>query len=120
MQTLFDVAGLAVVAYGEVVGATGLSPNMNSGVVTARTSLGLYTVTLPDNKLQSGARDIMVVTPRKSLTSGPVTTPVSCAADDTDPAIKRVALYNASSLADVDFSFVIFRTIVSPPTGIPG
>ena len=119
MQTLYDIAGLAVVAYGEVL-ADGTSPNMNSGVTTARTGAGQYTVTLPDNMRQSGIRDLMVVTP-KQVSTDP--TPVSHSIDDTSAAIKRVSIYRGAPLAtfgDAEFSFIIFRTILTPPTGSPG
>jgi hypothetical protein len=118
MQTLYDNAGLAVVAYGEVL-ADGTSPNLNSGVTTARTSAGLYTITLPANKLQSGVRDLMFVTPKGAITA----TPFSHKIDDSDPAVKQVAIYGGAPLttfADSEFSFVIFRSIVNPPTGSPG
>lgn len=121
MQTLYDIAGLAVVAYGEVL-ADGTSPAMNSGVTTGRTAAGQYTVTLPANKLQSGARDLMVVTPKVSqVPANPI--PFSHSVDDADPAIKRIAIYGGTPLAtfaDCEFSFIIFRTIVTPPTGAPG
>lgn len=119
MQTLYDVAGLAIVAYGEVL-ADGTSPNMNSGVGTARTGAGQYTVTLPANKLQSGNRDIMVVTP-KQVSTDP--TPVSHSIDDTSATIKRISIYRGAPLAtfgDAEFSFIIFRTIVTPPALTPG
>ena len=50
-STLFDSAGLAIVAYAQVDGATGQSEGTtslaNSGVNTTRTSTGMYYVTLP-------------------------------------------------------------------------
>ncbi len=117
MQTLYDLAGLAVVAYAEVL-ADGTSPNVNSGVATARTAAGQYTVTLPAGKLQSGVRDLMFVTPKGTITS----TPFSHKVDDSDPAIKRVAIYGGQPLAtfaDSDFSVLIVRSIVTPPAGSP-
>ena len=119
MQTLYDSAGMAIVAYGEVL-ADGTSPNMNSGVATARTATGQYTVTLPVNKLQSGNRDIMVVTPKVIPSLG---IPVSHSVDDSDPAVKKVAIYGGSPLttfANCEFSFIIFRSIVTPPALSPG
>jgi hypothetical protein len=117
MQTLYDIAGLAVVAYAEVL-ADGTSPNVNSGVTTARTGLGLYTVTLPAGKLQSGSRDLMFVTPKGTLSPMPYSHKI----DDSDPAIKRVAIYGGAPLttyADSEFSVLILRTILTPPTGSP-
>jgi hypothetical protein len=117
MQNLYDIAGLAIVAYGEVL-ADGTSPNLNSGVVTGKTGTGQFTVTLPANKQQSGTRDLMFVCPKGTLTA----TPFSHKIDDSDPAIKRVAIYGGSpltTLADCEFSFVIFRSIVQPPALSP-
>ena len=119
MQTLYDSAGMAIVAYGEVL-ADGTSPNQNSGVATAKLGTGQYTITLPASKLQSGSRDSLVVTPKAApLTSSPL----SHAVDDSDPAVKKVAIYGQSPMttfADAAFNFIIFRTIVTPPAGSPG
>lgn len=118
MQTLYDIAGLAIVAYGEVL-ADGTSPNLNSGVATARTAAGQYTITLPTGKLQSGTRDLMLVTPKVLSPTG---VPVSHSIDDSDVAIKRVAMYVGSPLAtfaDCEFGFVILRSLVTPPTLSP-
>jgi hypothetical protein len=120
MQTLYDTAGLAIVAYGEVL-ADGTSPNLNSGVTTGKTGTGQFTVTLPANKLQSGTRDLMFVTPKVSQTpANPI--PFSHSVDDSDSAVKKVTIYGGSPLAtfaDAEFSFIIFRSLVTPPTGSP-
>ena len=127
MQTLYDSAGMAIVAYGEVL-ADGTSPNQNSGVTTAKASLGQYTITLPTNIVaggsknlaQSGARDSMMITPK---VIPPSFVPVSYSVDDSDPAVKKVALYAgapAVTFADCAFNFIIFRTIVTPPALTPG
>lgn len=119
MHSHMDTAALAVVAYGEVL-ADGTSPSTNSGVTTARTAAGQYTVTLPAGKLQSGTKDLMFVTPKVAAPTG---SPVSHSIDDTDPAVKTVALYGAAPLAtfaDCAFSFIIFRTTITPPAGAPG
>jgi hypothetical protein len=119
MQTLYDLAGLAVVAYGEVL-ADGTSTNINSGVTTARTAAGQYTVTLPAGKAQSGTRDLMFVTPKVASPTG---VPYSASVDDTSATVKSVAIYGGSPLAtfaDCEFSFLILRTIITPPAGSPG
>lgn len=115
MQTLYDIAGLAAVAYGEVL-ADGTSPNTNSGVATARTALGRFTVTLPDNIRQSGTRDLIFVQPKRA--TGTVT-PLSATVDDSDAGIKRIDIHDGSTFADAEFTFLILRTIVTPPTTVP-
>jgi hypothetical protein len=117
MNTLYDSAGLAVVAYAEVA-ADGTSTVTNSGVVTARTGAGQYTVTLPANKQQSGSRDLIFVTPKGTIDS----IPFSHKVDDADAAVKQVAIYGGQPLAtfsDSAFSILILRTIVPPPAGSP-
>lgn len=112
----FDSAGLAFVAYAEVL-ADGTSPNTNSGVTTSRTATGLYTVTLDANKQQAGARDLIFVTPKGNLG-----VPKSHAVDDSSAATKVVAIYGGApilSYADADFSVLICRTTIQPPTGGP-
>lgn len=117
MQNTFDIAPLAIVAYAEVVGTTGLSPNVNSGVTTARLSAGRYTLTLPSNLLQSSNRDLIFVQPK---VAAPVGVPVSTSVDDTSASIKEIDLYNGSTFADCDFSVLVLRTVVTPPAGSPG
>ncbi len=117
MNSLFDSAGLAIVAYAEVA-SDGTSTATNSGVTTARTGAGQYTVTLPTNKTQNGARDLIFVTPKGTITSDPYSHKV----DDSDPATKRVAIYGGSpltSFADSAFSVLILRTIIPPPSDGP-
>jgi hypothetical protein len=126
MQTLYDSAGMAIVAYGEVL-ADGTSPNQNSGVLTARTGPGQYTITLPTNIVaggaknlaQSGSCDSLIISPKVIPATG---VPVSHSVDDSDPAVKRVAIYGGSPLqtfASCAFNFILFRTIVTPPQTIP-
>jgi hypothetical protein len=117
MNTLFDIAGLAVVAYAEV-SADGTSTGTNSGVTTTRTGAGQYDVVLPATKAQSQARDLIFVTPKGAITS----VPYSHKVDDADAVTKHVAIYGGSPLAtfaDADFSILILRTIVPPPAGAP-
>jgi len=117
MQNTFDIAPLAIVAYAEVIGATGLSPNVNSGVTTSRLSAGRYTLTLPANMLQSSNRDLIFVQPK---VAAPVGTPVSASVDDTSVQVKAIDLYNGTTFADCDFSVIVLRTVITPPAGSPG
>lgn len=118
MQSSMDIAPLAIVAYGEVL-ADGTSPNTNSGVTTARTGAGQYTVTLPANLAQNAARDLMIVTPKVIAPTG---VPASATVDDTSATVKSVSTYVGAPLAtfaDCQFTFIIFRTTITPPTGSP-
>lgn len=117
MNTLFDAAGLSIVAYAEVL-ADGTSPNTNSGVTTTKLSTGLYSVILPSTKAQSGARDLIFVTPKGTITA----TPFSHKVDDSSATNKLIAIYGGAPLttfADSDFSVWIIRTIIPPPAGAP-
>lgn len=116
-SNMFDTAGLAFVAYAEVL-ADGTSPNTNSGVITARLGTGQYTVTLGANQQQAGARDLIFVTPKATNLS----VPLSHAVNDASASVKQVAIYGGSpiqSYADADFSIIIMRTTIQPPTGAP-
>jgi hypothetical protein len=113
MNSLFDSAGLAIVAYCEVA-ADGTSAATNSGVATAKTGTGVYTVTLPSDKTQSADRDLIFVQRR-----GSAGTPVTSEVDDTNAAVKTVRLTDGASLADGAFTVLILRTIVPPPAGAP-
>lgn len=105
----FDSVGAAIQAYAEVL-ADGTSPNMNSGVATARVSAGLYTVTLPAGHGLSDARMQAIVTPKGTITG----VPVSCSVDDSDPFVKQIAIYKGSplaTLADGAFNVLIVSTV---------
>jgi hypothetical protein len=112
MNALFDSAGLAIVAYAEVVGATGSSSACNSGVTTARVSAGLYTITLPSDKTQYANRDLMFV-----QVDGSSTNTIAALVDNTDPAVKVVRTSSASTLVDADFTVLILRTIAPSSVG---
>jgi hypothetical protein len=126
MQLQSDVAQLALVAYANVVGATGLSPAINSGVVTTRTDAGQYTITLPGGTTPGG---LLVPGPAEGIANsmGAVTlrgtgpTPVTLTYDDTDPLNKKVIAYSSATqtFADVDFSVEIFRSTKFPAAGGP-
>jgi hypothetical protein len=119
MNTLFDSAGLAIVAYLEVTGSNGTSTNCNSGVTTTKTGTGQYDIILPSNKLQSSPRDLIFVEVNGAITS----TPYSSKVDNADPQTKHVGIYGGTAplttFADADFSVVIMRTIVPPPANSP-
>jgi hypothetical protein len=114
MNCLFDSAGLAIVAYAEVVGSSGASTSTNSGVTTARVVAGQYTVTLPDANGQYPDRDLIFV-----QVKGTGTSPVSAKVDDTDPLIKVVRTSDATTLVDADFSILILRNIIPLPAIVP-
>jgi hypothetical protein len=119
-SNIFDTAGLAIVAYAEVL-ADGTSPNTNSGVTTARVGTGQYTVTLGANQQQSSARDLIFVTPKNPAGLN-LSTPRSHAVDDSAVATKVVVIYGGSpilSYMDSDFSVMILRTTIQPVAGYP-
>jgi hypothetical protein len=108
-----NTGSLATVAYAQVVGATGLSPNLNSGVTTAKLGTGTYTVTLPPGEGQT--HDLIFV-----QLLGTVPLLYAADVDDTDPAIKKVIIGSSSSTAvDCDFSVIIMRSMLTPPPGAP-
>jgi hypothetical protein len=119
-SNIFDTAGIAVVAYAEVL-TDGTSPNTNSGVTTARIGTGQYTVTLGANQQQSSARDLIFVTPKNPVGHN-LSVPRSHAVDDSNVATKVVAIYGGSpilSYMDSDFSVLILRTTIQPVAGYP-
>lgn len=111
MNPLFDSAGLAIVAYVEV-SATGTSTDNNSGVTTSHVSTGIYSVTLPTNKVQVVGRDLFIVEPLGSV-------PLMHAVDEVSAAQKNVTLSNGMTFVDGTFNVIILRTIVPPPYGAP-
>jgi hypothetical protein len=119
MQT-FNQGQLAIVAYGQVSGVDGSSTLCNSGVVTTRTALGTYRISLPvasQNQLglaQSSDRDIVVVTPLEPAGTS------TFSVNNADPVDKFVLMGSSSTTsADVSFSFIIFRTLTPVTPGIP-
>ena len=114
MNALFDSAGLAIVAYAEVVGSDGSSAACNSGVTTARVVDGEYTITLPADKTQVAARDLMFV-----QVNGTTSSPLSAHVDNSNPAVKVVRISDASTLVAADFSVLILRTINPTSAGTP-
>lgn len=126
MNALFDSAGLAIVAYAEVVGANGTSTGTNSGVVTTRTATGSYTVSLPANNAQQGARNLIFVQPTTTtnfLNVGPSATVNQANSLMTSPptgdATKLICISNGTTLIDSDFNILILRTICPNAAGTP-
>jgi hypothetical protein len=115
----FDSANVALVAYAEVFGDTGASTGTNSGITTTRTSLGRYVAILPSGLTQSGYRDLIFVQPK--LASGVALNGLVRSAkviDDLD-ATKVIEIVSATTAVDCDFSIMIWRTQVPPPSGSP-
>lgn len=115
MNALFDSAGLAIVAYVSVL-ADGTSPNTNSGVTTAKTATGRYTITLPDGKAQGSAKDLIFIQPTGVASGVPVTSRVD---DTTSTTVKAVELTNGTTPTDNAFTALILRTITPTPAGSP-
>ncbi len=114
-STLFDSAGLAIVAYAQVDGATGSSspPLANSGITTTRLSIGLYQLTLPANLVQSLTKILSFVQVKNSATLIGPTARVAVI-DEFDPQVKLVNTLEAASgnLIDADFDILIVRPII--------
>jgi hypothetical protein len=123
MNTLFDSAGLAIVAYAEVR-ADGSSPSTNSGIGTSKvpSTTGQYAITLPSGKVQGSAtldqypRDLVIVNPIGL-------NPTTVAADPTNipnadgSGTFHVNVYSGGTLADGQFSILILRTVLPTPAG---
>ena len=106
-------ASLAEVAYAQVVGTNGSTPNLNSGVTASRVGAGSYTITLPAGQGQT--HDLIFV-----QIMGTVPLVYSSDVDDADPNIKKVYIGSSSTTAvDADFSVIIMRSMLTPPPGAP-
>jgi len=101
-----DQASEAEVAYVQVA-ADGSSPHLNSGVTTARTGLGTYTVTLPVGEGQT--YDLIFV---QVIGSGALG--LSTNVEDTTPLVKTVTISSAPSTpVDAAFSMQIIRSTLA-------
>jgi hypothetical protein len=114
MNALFDSAALAIVAYAEVA-SDGTSTATNSGITTAKTATGTYTLTLPANKAQADATSMVLVTPKGALD----TVTLAAKVVDTSDSVKTVVICNGTTTADAAFSVLILRTVVPAPAGAP-
>jgi hypothetical protein len=128
-STLFDSAGLAIVAYAQIDGPTGSVPSTgcNSGLGTTRLSTGIYQIALPTALGQDPGRDLIFVQPKwsqalpySSVRSAVVTDPTPGIPDDD--TIKQVSIFGneydnmgvplATTALDSDFNILILRTIL--------
>ena len=116
-------ANLGLVAYA-LVRADGTSPELNSGISTNHVQTGIYKIVLPGDPssqepLQEEQsciprRDIVVITPCEGL-------PL-CYTVDAPSDSERVVIFVDSTGAtqDTDFSIIILRSLISPPTDANG
>jgi len=126
MNTLFDSAGLAIVAYAEVLG-NGTTPAVNSGITVTKATdvVGHYVITLPSGKAQGSSvsgqypRDLILT--QALVTQSPL--PVLSAAPDPNTTINadgsgsfNVYTTQGSTLADGAFSLLILRTLLPTPS----
>jgi hypothetical protein len=122
-MSAFDSANIAVVAYAEVVGGDGNSTATNSGVGTTRLSQGRYAVSLPAANTQQNDRDLIFVQPKSTLLSVAVGLARCARVKDDYAATKIVEIVDpvagTATCVDSDFSILILRTQITPPTGAP-
>jgi hypothetical protein len=121
-STLFDSAGLAIVAYVQVAGATGVSVATglaNSGVSTTKVSTGLYQVFLPTAITQDASRDLIFVQPKAvpSTTAIQLGCAIIANVVEENATTKQVKLTGVSAAllttaVDSDFDVLILRTIL--------
>ena len=121
-STLFDSAGLAIVAYAQVDGATGSSTSTglaNSGVGTTRLSTGLYYLTLPTGLTQDLSRDLIFVQPKVTTAlPNPFLHPIALVFEQ-DAANKQIQILGVQgsvalhpTAVDSDFDILVLRTIL--------
>ena len=117
-STLFDSAGLAIVAYVQVNGADGSSNSTllaNSGVTTTKVPghAGDYLITLSSAVGQDPSRDLIFVQP---TLQNPLTAPFapvpSAVVTDRDDYTKEVQIGSETTALDCDFNVLILRTIL--------
>ena len=117
-STLFDSAGLAIVAYVQVDGSDGTSSSTsraNSGVSTTRISAGVYGIQMSSAIGQSPSRDLIIIQP---TTQGNVAYPPGTIVEDDDDYFKRVIIgtldpvSHVTTALDCDFNCLILRTIL--------
>ena len=121
-STLFDSAGLAIVAYAQVNGATGSSSSTalaNSGVTTTKVpaTIGQYLVNLSTALGQDPSRNLIFVQAAIPATSPFYSTalanniPASLAVD-VDNYTKLVLLGTGTTAIDCGFDILVLRTIL--------
>jgi hypothetical protein len=121
-STMFDSAGLAIVAYAQVDGHSGASTptaQANSGVSTTKISTGLYQVFLPTGLTQDPSRDLIYVQPKALPTTTAIQLGCAVVANvvEESATVKQVKLTGVSAALtttaiDSDFNFFVLRTIL--------
>ena len=119
-STLFDSAGLAIVAYAQVDGSDGSSSSTalaNSGVTTTKVpfTTGDYLIQLSTALGQDPSRDLIFVQPTVEVkTDKPY--PPSALVVDGDDYTKEVLIGtlngSGTTALDCDFNILILRTIL--------
>ena len=119
-STLFDSAGLAIVAYAQVDGSDGSSSSTalaNSGVTTTKVpfTTGDYLIQLSTALGQDPSRDLIFVQPTVEVkTDQPY--PPSALVVDGDDYTKEVLIGtrngSGTTALDCDFNILILRTIL--------
>ena len=115
-STLFDSAGLAIVAYAQVNGATGSSSSTalaNSGVTTTKVpaTTGQYLVNLSTALGQDPSRNLIFVQAAIPATSPFYNIPGTLAVD-VDNYTKLVLLGTGTTAIDCGFDILVLRTIL--------
>jgi hypothetical protein len=124
-STLFDSAGLAIVAYAQVAGATGSSVSTtlsNSGVSTTRITTGLYQVFLPTGLTQDPSRDLIFIQPKAVPSTTAIQLGLHPLANlvEESAQVKQVRIWGVNDVGsgmtttaiDSDFNVLVLRTIL--------
>ena len=119
-STLFDSAGLAIVAYAQVDGHTGSSTSSglaNSGVSTTKLNTGIYQVDLSTALTQDLSRDLIFVQPKITTALPGISLDGNRFADivEVSAQTKIVKIFDASTTTtalDSDFNILVLRTIL--------
>jgi hypothetical protein len=118
-STLFDSAGLAIVAYAQVTGGATSTAVANSGVSTTRITTGIYQIFLPTGLAQSDTKDLIYVQPKANPTTTAIQLGCTVIANvvEENAFVKQVKLTGvsgalATTAIDSDFDVLILRTIL--------
>lgn len=130
MNALFDSAGLAIVAYAEIIGTDGTSPSVNSGVDTSRVSAGQYQVALRPGNTQTPVgndtypRDLVfaqvIQHPLDDSAFIVKVDPINTISPTTGKGTFNVVITNGSTFVDASFAVLVLRTITPAPTNLNG
>ena len=118
MNTLFDSAGLAIVAFMDVASDGSIENGLtsNAGVLTTKLSTGVYRLTLPSqssgpsagpNLAQPIGTDLIFVQCQGVPGN-------SAIVDEFSATQKNIVLSNGATLTDGEFTVLILRTLLSP------